>query len=169
MLRSLLKVVDATSEWSGKIVSFLIFAGIAVLVYEVVLRYLFNAPTIWAHGMTQRLFAAYYILLGAYTLRQAAHVKIDVVYNHFSIRTRAILDLFTALFFFLFCGVLLWKGLDFAVTSVGMKERDNSVFNAPIYPVKVMLPVGALLILLQGLANFIRNLVTAATGRQYEH
>ena len=47
--------------------------------------------------------------------------------------------------------------------------KDNSVFNAPIYHVKIMLPVGALLIILQGLANFIRNFATAVTGRQYEH
>ena len=169
MLRTLLRTIDATSDWSGKLVSFLIYAGVVVLVYEVVLRYLFNAPTIWAHGITQRLFAAYYILLGAYALRQGAHVNIDVIYKRFSIRIRAILDLATATLFFLFCGVLLWKGLDFAMTSVGMQERCNTVFNAPVYPVKVMLPVGALLIILQGLADFTRNLITAVTGRQYEH
>ncbi len=169
MLRSFLRGIDAASDWIGKVVSFLIYVGIGVLIYEVVLRYIFNAPTIWAHGMTQRLFAVYYVLLGAYTLRQKGHVNIDVFYNHFSTRGRAILDLVTSVLFFLFCGLLLWKGLDFAMTSVGMLERDNSVFNAPIYPVKVMLPVGALLLVLQGLANFIRNLFTAVTGRQYEH
>jgi TRAP-type mannitol/chloroaromatic compound transport system permease small subunit len=169
MLKSVLSAIDVTSDWSGKIVSFLIYVGIGMLVYEVVLRYLFNAPTIWAHSMTQRLFAVYYVLLGAYTLRQGAHVRIDAIYNKFSVRTRAILDMVTSVLFFLFCGLLLWKGIDFAMTSIEQREKDNSVFNAPIYHVKIMLPVGALLIILQGLANFIRNFATAVTGRQYEH
>ena len=164
VLRSVLKGIDATSDWSGKLVAFLIYAGIGVLVYEVVLRYLFNAPTIWAHGVAQRLFAAYAILLGAYTLRQGGHIKVDILYNRFSIRTRAILDLATATLFLLFCGVLVWKGGIFAWTSVMMEERCNTPFNAILYPVKAMLPLGALLILLQGLAEFTRNLITAVTG-----
>jgi len=164
MLKSVLKAIDATSDWSGKIVAFLIYAGVGILVYEVALRYVFNAPTIWAHGISQRLFAAYAILLGAYTLRQGGHVKVDILYNRFSIRTRAILDLFTAIFFFLFCGVLVWKGWVFALTALKIQERCNTPFNAILYPVKVMLPLGALLVILQGLAEFTRSFITAVTG-----
>ena len=164
MLKSVLKGIDATSDWSGKVVSFLIFIAIGALLYEIVLRYLFNAPTIWAHGITQRVVATYAILLGAYTLRQGGHVKVDILYNRLSIRTRAILDLFTATLFFLFCGVLVWKGGIFAWTSVMMEERCNTVFNAILYPVKVMLPVGAFLIVLQQMAEFTRNVITAVSG-----
>ena len=169
MFKAVLKGIDSTSDWSGKLLSFLIFIGIAILVYEVALRYLFNAPTIWAHGIAQRLFAAYYVLLGAYTLRQGGHVRIDVVYNRFPLRTRAIVDMTMAILFFLFCGILFWKGIDFALTSVMVMEKSPDVFNAIVYPVKVMLPVGALLIILQGLAEFARSFITAVTGRQYEH
>lgn len=166
MLKSLLKAIDATSDWSGKIVTFLIYAAIGALLYEVVARYAFDAPTIWAHGVTQRIIATYTILLGAYTLRHGGHVKVDILYNRLSIRRRAILDLVTAIFFFLFCGVLLWKGIGFAWTSVMIRERCNDVpFLAPLYPAKVMLPLGAFLIILQGLAEFTRNLITAITGR----
>lgn len=166
MLKSLLKAIDATSDWSGKIVTFLIYAAIGALLYEVVARYAFDAPTIWAHGVTQRIIATYTILLGAYTLRHGGHVKVDILYNRLSIRRRAILDLVTAIFFFLFCGVLLWKGIGFAWTSVMIRERGTDVpFLAPLYPTKVMLPLGAFLILLQGLAEFTRNLVIAVTGR----
>lgn len=165
MVNSVLKGIDAISEWSGKIISFLIFIGIGVLVYEVTARYVFNAPTIWAHGITQRLFASYAILLGAYCLQQGGHVRVDIIYNLFPLRARAILDLIMAVGFFLFCGVLLLWGADFAITSVQMQERCNTVFNAPLYPVKVMVPIGALLIILQGLANFVRSLFIAATGR----
>ena len=168
MIRRLFKAIDATSDWSGKLVSFLIFAGMIVLVYEIILRYIFNAPTIWAHGISQRLFATYYILAGAYVLRHKGHISMDVVYNRFSLRGRAILDLITASLFFAYCGVLLWPGALFAWKSLMQLEPCNTVFRAPLYPVKLMIPLGALLIVLQGLAKFARDFITAITGRQYE-
>ena len=169
MARSLLKIIDSISEWAGKCTSFLILPGIAVLAWEVISRYGFNQPTMWAHGTSQRLFAIYYILGGAYVLRYRDHVNVDLIYSRFPPRTKAILDLITSLAFFVFCGVLLWQGLGFAMTSLSQLEPDATPWRAPVYPVKLMIPVGALLILLQGLANFSRNLVTAITGRKCEY
>ena len=169
MARSLLKIIDSISEWAGKCTSFLILPGIAVLAWEVISRYGFNQPTMWAHGTSQRLFAIYYVLGGAYVLRYKDHVNVDLIYSRFPLRTKAILDLITSLAFFVFCGVLLWQGLGFALTSLSQLEPDDTPWRAPVYPVKLMIPVGALLILLQGLANFSRNLVTAITGRKCEY
>lgn len=169
MARSLLKIIDSISEWAGKCTSFLILPGIAVLAWEVISRYVLNQPTMWAHGTSQRLFAIYYVLGGAYVLRYRDHVNVDLIYSRFPPRTKAILDLITSLAFFAFCGVLLWQGLGFALTSLSQLEPDDTPWRAPVYPVKLMIPVGALLILLQGLANFSRNLVTAITGRKCEY
>lgn len=169
MARSLLKIIDSISEWAGKCTSFLILPGIAVLAWEVISRYALNQPTMWAHGTSQRLFAIYYVLGGAYVLRYKDHVNVDLIYSRFPPRTKAILDLITSLAFFAFCGVLLWQGLGFALTSLSQLEPDDTPWRAPVYPVKLMIPVGALLILLQGLANFSRNLVTAITGRKCEY
>ncbi len=169
MARSLLKIIDSISEWAGKCTSFLILPVIAVLAWEVISRYGFNQPTMWAHGTSQRLFAIYYVLGGAYVLRYRDHVNVDLIYSRFPPRTKAILDLITSLAFFVFCGVLLWQGLGFALTSLSQLEPDDTPWRAPVYPVKLMIPVGALLILLQGLANFSRNLVTAITGRKCEY
>jgi TRAP-type mannitol/chloroaromatic compound transport system permease small subunit len=165
-LASFLKVVDAISEWSGKGIAYLIIPGILILALEVVLRYVFNSPTMWAHGTTQRIFATYYILSGAYIFRYNKHVSVDIVYNRFSLRTRANLSLIGSLFFFVFCGVMLWKGIDFAWTSLSQLEPDATPWRAPLYPFKMMIPLGALLILLQGLAKFIRDLMTVITGRE---
>jgi TRAP-type mannitol/chloroaromatic compound transport system permease small subunit len=165
-LASFLKVVDAISEWSGKGIAYLILPGILILALEVVLRYVFNSPTMWAHGTTQRIFATYYILSGAYIFRYNKHVSVDIVYNRFSLRTRANLSLIGSLFFFVFCGVMLWKGIDFAWTSLSQLEPDATPWRAPLYPFKMMIPLGALLILLQGLAKFIRDLMTVITGRE---
>ena len=104
-LASFLKVIDAISEWSGKGIAYLILPGILILALEVVLRYVFDSPTMWAHGTTQRIFATYYILSGAYIFRYNKHVSVDIVYNRFSLRTRANLSLIGSLFFFVFCGV----------------------------------------------------------------
>ena len=161
-----LKGVDALSEWSGKTVSFLVLPGIFVLVWEVVSRYVFNHPTMWAHGISQRIFAIYYILGGAYVLRYNKHVTVDILYNRFSLRGKAILSLIGSIFIFIFCGVLLWKGTDFAWTSLSRLEPDETPWRAPLYPIKMMVPIGALLILLQGLVNFVRDFKTAITGRE---
>ena len=160
-LASFLEVIDAISEWSGKGIAYLILPGILILAVEVVLRYVFNNPTMWAHGSTQRIFATYYILSGAYLLRKNKHVSVDIIYNRFSLRTRARLNLIGSV-----CGVILWKGVDFAWTSLSRLEPDATPWRAPLYPIKMMIPLGALLILLQGLAKFIRDLVTAITGRE---
>ncbi|RLJ01629.1 MAG: hypothetical protein DRP11_04090 [Candidatus Aenigmatarchaeota archaeon] len=168
-MKRVLAVIDAVSGWSGKIVSWLIYPGIVVVVYEIVARHVFNAPTIWAHGTSQRIFAAYYLLAGAYVLLLKVHINMDLVYKRFGIRTKAIVDLITSVFFFAFCGVLLWYGADFAWTSLIRLERCHTPFHAPLYPVKLMVPLGAFLLLAQGLAKFIRDLITAITGRQCEY
>lgn len=165
-LKSFLRCIDAISEWTGKGVSYLILPGILILSWEVVSRYAFNNPTMWAHGTSQRIFATYYILAGAYVLRHNQHVTVDIIYNHLSLRKRAILSLIGSIFFFIFCGVLLWKGLDFAWTSLSQLEPDETPWRAPLYPFKMMIPLGAFLILIQGLAKFIRDLSTAITGRE---
>ncbi|MCK5011559.1 MAG: TRAP transporter small permease subunit [Deltaproteobacteria bacterium] len=165
-LKSFLKCIDAISEWSGKGASYMILPGILILSWEVVSRYVFNNPTMWAHGTSQRIFATYYILAGAYVLRHNQHVTVDIIYNRFSLRKKAILSLIGSIFFFSFCGVLLWKGIDFAWTSLSQLEPDETPWRAPLYPFKMMIPLGAFLILMQGLAKFIRDLATAITGRE---
>ncbi len=168
-MKRLLKAIDGISEWSGKLFAFLLWPGVAVLVYEIVARYIFDAPTIWAHGTSQRIFAAYYFIGGAYVLLHKSHINMDVIYSRFSLRTRAILDVIGASLFFAFCGVLLWWGAEFGWASLIRLEPDNTPFRAPLYPVKLMIPLGALLILLQGLAKFGHDFFTAITGREYEY
>jgi len=133
-MKRLLKITDSISEWSGKIFAYLLWPGVAVLVYEVVARYLFNAPTIWAHGMTQRIFAVYYFICGAYISLHRSHINMDIIYNRFSLRKRAILDITGFLFFLAFCAVLLWYGSRYAWVSLMNLEPDNTPFRAPLYP-----------------------------------
>jgi TRAP-type mannitol/chloroaromatic compound transport system permease small subunit len=164
-----LKTIDQISEKSGKAVSFFILALVGVIIYEIVSRYFFKSPTIWAHEISQMIYGAYVILLGAYALKRGGHVNVDLLYGRFQPRTRAIIDLFTWLLFFYFCGLLLWKGGEMAWDSFVFRETDSTSFAPPLYPIKMMIPLGALLILLQGLAKFIRDLTFAVTGKGQPH
>jgi len=168
-VKSLLKVIDALSDWAGKVISFLIVPIVFILVYEVVMRYGFNAPTQWAHHISWNLTSPFFLLGGAYGLLKKGHVNMDVVYNRFPLRMRAIVDLFTAILFFLFCGVLLWKGMEYAWGSLMILETSGCPLYFPLYPIKLILPIAAFLLLLQGSAKFIRDLITAIAGRQYEY
>ena len=163
-MKGFLKTIDQISEQSGKGVSFLIIPLTGVVLYEIFARYLFKSPTIWAHEMAQMFYGAYVILLGAYALRKGVHVNVDLLYLRFRPRTRAILDLLTWFLFFFFCGLILVKGWEMAWDSFQVRETEPTSFAPPVWPIKMTIPLGALLILLQGLAKFIRDLSVAITG-----
>lgn len=168
-MKPLLKTIDAINDWVGKVISFLIVAVVFILVYETVARYAFNAPTTWAHHISWNLTGPFFLLGGAYGLLKKGHVNMDVVYNRFPLRMRAIIDLFTATLFFLFCGMLLWLGIEYAWGSLKGLENSGPPLYFPLYPVKLTLPIAAFLLLLQGSAKFIRDLIAAVTGQKYEY
>ncbi|MEW6374905.1 MAG: TRAP transporter small permease subunit [Thermodesulfobacteriota bacterium] len=163
-IRIFLHIVDSISEWTGKMVSFLIIVITGVTIWEVILRYIFNAPTIWAFDAAYLIFGAYGVLGGAYTLYFKGHVNVDILYGRFPLRAKAIVDLATSIFFFLFCGLLLWKGGEMAWDSLKIMERGSSAWSPPVYPIKLTIPLGAFLLLLQGAAKFIRDLFKVIKG-----
>lgn len=161
-----LKLIDEINEKIGKAVSYLIILLGVVILYEIIARYIFNRPTIWVHETAQMIFGAYAILLGAYALRRGGHVNVDILYGRFSPRTRAVIDLFTWLLFYIFCGLILVKGWDMAWDSYRLGETDSTVFAPPLYPIKMMIPLGALLILLQGLTKTVKDFMLAFRGKE---
>jgi len=166
IVRVVLHFIDVANERFGKIVSFLTVFMIGVITVEVVLRYVFNSPTLWAHETAQFLYGSYCILGGAYVLLNKAHVNMDVIYARLSTRARAILDVITSPLFFLFIVVMLWHGVFFAEKSVAMLEHTQTPWGPPIWPIKLMLPLAAFLFLLQGIAKLVRDIETAITGRE---
>ncbi len=165
-MKKALGLIDSISEWSGKIVSFLVIAFTLVILYEVIARYVFNSPTIWAQEVSVALYGVYIVLIGAYVLRIGQHVNVDIIYNRFPPRIRAAVNLFTWLLFFLWVGTLIWKGWQSGWSSFLVREREPTTFGLPVYPVKLCIPVGAFLLFLQGLATYIRNAVFAVTGKE---
>jgi len=162
----LLHGIDAINERAGKAISILVVCMTGILCWEVILRYAFNAPTIWAHEVSCHIFAAYSVLGGAYVLLVNEHVRSDVVYARFSPRGRAILDLVTFPLFFMLLGIILVEGIPMALSSIEVREVTVSFLHSPVYPIKTCIPIAAFLMLLQGLAHFIRALALVITGRE---
>lgn len=168
-LKTIVHIFDSVNLWVGKLVSFLLIPIILLMVYDTMMRYVFNNPTIWG-GDTVRLVSGFYFLLGAgYVLLYRGHVNMDVIFNRFSIRVQAILNLLTALIFFLFCYILLHYGVIFGWRALVAREVTMAPSFLPVYPTKMILPVGAFLLIIQGISNFIRDFSTAISGRRCEY
>jgi len=167
-LHTILKLIDNINDWVGRILSLGVLFIFALVLIEVIRRYLFNSPTVWGNELTQMLFAVYVILCGGYILRWGGHVNVDILYDRFSARGRAITDIITFTLFLIFCGTLLIYGGSLAWESLSRLEHSQSAWNPPLYPVKLMIPTGAFLLLLQGTAKLIRDIVTLFTGGKIE-
>ena len=159
ILRAFLKFIDAVNDRVGNLLSYFLFFFFVLLLMEVILRYFFNSPTVWANELAQMLFGGYAILAGGYILRTGGHVNVDILYSRLSRKQRAVLDIVTSSLFFLFCGMLLVYGGSLAWDSLARFEHSQSAWNPPLYPAKLMIPLAALLLMLQGLAKLIRDIL----------
>ena len=160
------QLVGKLNEWTGKVFSFYLAFLTAVLVYEVVSRYIFNAPTIWAHEAGGLLFLVGSMLGGGYCLLLEAHVRVDVLYSRFSPRVQAITNIVFTPAMLLICYVLLWYGWKGALSSVGYRETSSTLWAPPLYHVKVLVAVGVVLFTLQVLAKIIRDVHTIISRRE---
>lgn len=160
-----LRVIDKISHWSGVVASWLLIALVGCMFYEVVVRYAFNAPTLWSFELSMFLAGSMYALGGAYVLLNGAHIKVDVIWERFSERGKAIADLATTVFFFAFVVILLWKSWEGLLLALKPPlERTMTPWAGLLWPARMAIPVGVFLILLQGVAKLIRDFRTAITG-----
>lgn len=150
--------IDRISGWTGHFIAMWSVLAVFVYYYEVIARYVFNSPTNWAHESMFLMFGMMYLLSGAFALREGSHVRVDVLYQYLPLRARAVLDIFTSIFFFIFVIAMLWTGWTFAADSIAVWEVSFTEWAIQYWPVKLAIPVGAALILLQGIAELIRSL-----------
>jgi TRAP-type mannitol/chloroaromatic compound transport system permease small subunit len=159
-----LSVIDVINEQVGRLTAYVAVFMVLSVVYEVIARYLFNSPTIWSMEINQYLLCGYTALAGGYALVYRSHVNVDILHQRFGVRTRAFLDILTSLFFFLFIIVLIWKSGAMAWEAWEYNEHSETLLEAPLFPAKVVIPLGGLLILLQGLGKLIRDVRVLITG-----
>ncbi|WP_027962203.1 TRAP transporter large permease subunit [Halomonas halodenitrificans] len=159
-------LIDRVSGFFGRYVAYWSLIAPFVFAYEVLMRYAFNSPTNWAHESMTLMFGMQYLMAGAFALREGGHVRVDILYQRARPLTRAALDLLTSVFFFIFTLALLVTGWKFFSQSVSDRlffgssyanEVSFTEWAVQYYPVKFMLFFGALLLLLQGIAQLIRD------------
>ena len=167
-LPTVLQTIDNISEWSGRVVSFFILLSAALILLEIVLRVIFNTATLWSWEMSLFVYGTFTIIGGAYTLLHRGHVKVDILYSRFSQRRRAILDIATFIFVFFFLGVMVWKGWEMTYIAIQAGERTDSTWGPILWPIRIMIPIGALLFLAQALAKFVRDINTVIGRRSLE-
>lgn len=131
------------------------------ILYEVIARYVFNSPTSWALELGTMTWGAYGILGGAYVFLHQGHVANSILYERWSERRKAIVDAVTFLLVVLFAVILIWKGLHYSIMSVTALEHSRSAWGPPLYTWKLTIPIGAILLLLQGISKFIRDVTFA--------
>lgn len=156
-IRYFLSLIDTISEKIGKTVSLLIVLMMLITTTEVVARYVFNSPTIWVWPINRQLFGVYILFGGIYTLLYGGHIKVEVLSNRFRPKAKRVAELIALLCLLAFLGVLVWQGVWMAGNSIMCGERASGAFRVPLYPLKTLIPIAALLFLLQGVANFFRR------------
>jgi TRAP-type mannitol/chloroaromatic compound transport system permease small subunit len=150
--------IDALTRAVGKAIAWLVLPMVLSLVWEVVARYFFNAPTVWAYDMTFMLYGTFFMIGSAWTLQKGGHIRTDVYYGKWSHRTQAKVDLACYLvLFFPAMAVFGWLGAEYFWKSFQQNERIvTSPWLPIVWPFKFMMPATAVLLLLQGIAECIR-------------
>ncbi|HVQ42554.1 MAG TPA: TRAP transporter small permease subunit [Vicinamibacterales bacterium] len=158
--------IDRLNSWMGRLWALSIFGVVLAVLYEVISRGAFSQATQWSNETTIYLSAVAYLIGGGYALAHRRHVRIDIIYERLSPRTRANLDLFTFVFFLIYTGALLWVGSTSAWSAFQQGETTGTPWNPVIWPVKFAIPLAALLLILQGIANLLRDLGVARKESQ---
>lgn len=154
-----MKLISEFNRRVGEFVCLFYLAVFAIIIYDVVLRYFFDAPTVWGLELVIALAGIQYVLGGAQAIRDDAHVRIDVIYLLFSPRTRRNLDILSSVLVIIFLSIVCYYGFLQAQTSWLRDETSGAGWNshAPMY-MKIAIPVGASLMLLQSIVQLIKAL-----------
>jgi len=165
-MRRVVTWIDRMNSTVGLLVSYLILITSFILLYEIIGRYFFNAPTIWAHDISTYIFGIYSVYGGVYAMQRNAHVGVDIVVRTFSGRTKAIFDLAGTLVFLIFLLILIRYLGDQMWVSVMRLENSRTAFSIPVWPLKIITFFGVLLFVLQCAAKLMRDLHFVFTGRE---
>lgn len=158
-IETFITVVEKVNEKIGKTSSYLIFVFMGLMVYEVISRYFFQSPTIWVHEICGYLFAAYVALTGGWVLLTKGHVAVDIIYQHFPEKGKYLADLVVSLVGLFMFSILFWQGYKFALYAIKTNQHSHTLFGPPLWPVKILIPIGALLFLIQILADLARSIL----------
>ena len=150
--------ITATSKVVGMLAMYLVFGMLGILFFETISRTVFNHPWIWTVEMAQFVMAAYYTLGGAYTLIIDGHVRMDLAYAKWSPKNKALADVLTFSIIMLYLIILLLGGIISLEYSIQYKQKSYSSWAPPVTPIKIIMLFGMLLMILQVIAEFFKDL-----------
>lgn len=153
-----LSVIDSVVEVVGNITSLLFVPMTSCILAEMILRYIFNSPTIWANETAQYLFGYLFLLGGAYTLKYNGHIRVEVLFMYLSRKGQLILSLISYPFTLVYLIAVVWYSGAKALDSMLSLERAFSVWEPYLFPVLIAVPIGGALMLLQCLLMLIRDI-----------
>ena len=149
--------VDAICEKTGRAVCLLICLIMVTTTVEVVARYVFNHPTLWVWPTNRQLFGIFILFAGIYTMYKNGHIRVEILYDHFPPRLKSIARWVAMVSFLLFMVALILQGARMGWNALMAGETATGAFPIPLFPLKLLIPLTALLFLLEGMAAFSRN------------
>lgn len=158
-LEKLVSFMESTSRKIGESSAYLFVVFMCLMVYEVIARYFLQSPTIWVHEMCGMVFAGYIAFTGGWVLLEKGHVAVDIVYQRFPRKGKYVADIIVSLVGFSLFLVLIWFGWKYGWKALVTNQRSHTIFGPPLWPVKMMLPVGSFLFLFQLVANVGRAIL----------
>jgi len=164
-IKAYVRCVDAVNRVLGYLVMYLTLVMMGVLLFSSITRYVFNVPFVWIIEMAQFLMAAYYILGGGYSMQLDAHVRMDVLYERWTPKTRAFMDSITAFFLVFYLIIMMRGGISSSAYSLKYNQTNYSAWAPPMAPIKIIMTVGIALMLLQAISTFFKDLARAL-GRE---
>jgi TRAP-type mannitol/chloroaromatic compound transport system permease small subunit len=157
-MQKISRAIDALIEKTGLYSSYLVLPLVAVVVYEVFMRYVFNAPTSWAFEMTTFIYGVHFMLCLADGHRSNTHVCIDIFESRLQPRNRTILRIITNLLVFLpTVGLMMIWSVKYAATSWAMFEHASSSWSPAVYPYKTIMAIGFILFFLAGVSKLLQD------------
>ena len=145
------------STKAGEGASFLTMFMMSIISYEVLSRYVFNSPTKWAWLTNKQLFGVFILFAGVYTMSKRGHIRIEMLYDHFSPRLKFISRMISLVLFAFFIGCLIYQGSWMGLESFAVKEKATGLFKMPLYPLKLLIPIVSFLFLLEGIIIFLKR------------
>jgi TRAP-type mannitol/chloroaromatic compound transport system permease small subunit len=167
----IIRGIDRFSDLTGRLISLAMVFLVGIITYEVVARYLFRAPTAWVYESSYMTNGSAFMLGCAYALLKGAHVRTDIFWENYSERKKGIIDLLSYLvLFFPSLATLMLISIDDAWLSYTIGERSQeSVWRAIMWPFRAVIPLAALLFMIQGVSETLKCLYQIRFGREFEH
>lgn len=151
------RALDYSAEVMGWLAWILILYCMILGVYDVFMRYVLNEPSLWIGTTIQAAMVLMACTAGVYAFKYDAFVKLDLLYANMSRRKKAVCDIATSVYTFLFLGVLIWKGIGAFQLSWMLNQATPTAVPIPIYPIKAAIPVSGAFVLLLVIRQLVHD------------